>query len=146
MDTHKSKIFGAKINVDGTGKLAERSRPLPLYSLAHTPHPPPILHESWLESLFAERGVAMIEHIDFEGGRQRRRGPCPLRLTSSLHSTTARNRPHLTSTLTDGFLEGKLSVSVKHPYLRTPSAFSAVIQLYARSSQLSTVARFFARK
>ncbi|GMK56786.1 hypothetical protein CspeluHIS016_0306260 [Cutaneotrichosporon spelunceum] len=76
MDTDKIKIFGARVRVDGTGKLAELERAerdkmkekVDLIA-AHgiTCFVNRQLIYNYPESLLAERGIMSIEHADFEG-------------------------------------------------------------------------------
>ena len=89
MDTDKIKIFGARVKVDGTGKLAELERAEKVR--AQSVRPPDIVQEkmkakvqrikahgincfvnrqlvyNYPESLFAAEGIMCIEHADFEG-------------------------------------------------------------------------------
>ena len=94
MDTDKIKIFGARVKVDGTGKLAEleraeRESPVsrcinPSYSCrvpqekmkakvdAIAAHGINVfvnrqLIYNYPESLLSEKGILVIEHADFEG-------------------------------------------------------------------------------
>jgi T-complex protein 1 subunit beta len=95
MDTDKIKIFGARVKVDGTGKLAELERaervslldlPLPtvleFYKLKQDKMKAKVdaiashginvfvnrqLIYNYPESLLAEKGILTIEHADFEG-------------------------------------------------------------------------------
>jgi T-complex protein 1 subunit beta len=96
MDTDKIKIFGARVKVDSTGKLAELER-AERVSRATDIRPPPLnlrclafqekmkakveaiaahginvfvnrqLIYNYPESLLAEKGILTIEHADFEG-------------------------------------------------------------------------------
>lgn len=93
MDTDKIKIFGARVKVDGTGKLAEleraeKVRPLPIEVdvMIHFTYQEKMkakveaiaahgitcfvnrqLIYNYPESLLAEKGIMVIEHADFEG-------------------------------------------------------------------------------
>jgi T-complex protein 1 subunit beta len=87
MDTDKVKVFGARVRVDATGKLAELER-------AEKVSPSPSIVDSkekmkakvekikahgvncfvnrqliynWPEQLFADAGIMSIEHADFDG-------------------------------------------------------------------------------
>ncbi|CAG8593396.1 19924_t:CDS:10, partial [Racocetra persica] len=57
MDTDKIKIFGARVRVDATGKLAELERAERVW----------ISHLKNYEQLFADSGIMSIEHADFDG-------------------------------------------------------------------------------
>ncbi|KAI0751976.1 hypothetical protein BC629DRAFT_1598832 [Irpex lacteus] len=68
MDTDKIKVFGARLKVDGTGKLAELERAertllLPTDKCFVNRQ----LIYNYPESLLAEKGILTIEHADFEG-------------------------------------------------------------------------------
>ncbi|KAJ3751780.1 chaperonin Cpn60/TCP-1 family [Lentinula raphanica] len=78
MDTDKIKIFGAQVKVDGTGKLAELERAERVGKNkakvdAIASHGINCFVNRWQlvynypESLFAEKGIMVIEHADFEG-------------------------------------------------------------------------------
>ncbi|KAG8931242.1 T-complex protein 1 subunit beta [Tulasnella sp. 419] len=76
MDTDKIKIFGARVKVDGTGKLAELERAerdkMKAKVAAIAAHGVNCfvnrqLIYNYPESLFAEHGIMSIEHADFEG-------------------------------------------------------------------------------
>jgi T-complex protein 1 subunit beta len=76
MDTDKIKIFGARMKVDGTGKLAELERAEREKMRAKVDkiaaHGVNVfvnrqLIYNYPESLLAERGIMVIEHADFEG-------------------------------------------------------------------------------
>ncbi|WVQ94255.1 T-complex protein 1 subunit beta [Kwoniella sp. CBS 9459] len=76
MDTDKIKIFGARVRVDGTGKLAELERAekekmkAKVQSIAShgiTCFVNRQLIYNYPESLLAESGIMSIEHADFEG-------------------------------------------------------------------------------
>ncbi|BEI92028.1 uncharacterized protein CcaverHIS019_0408480 [Cutaneotrichosporon cavernicola] len=76
MDTDKIKIFGARVRVDGTGKLAELERAerdkmkAKVQSIAAhgiTCFVNRQLIYNYPESLLAEQGIMSIEHADFEG-------------------------------------------------------------------------------
>jgi T-complex protein 1 subunit beta len=92
MDTDKIKIFGARVKVDGTGKLAELERAEKVRPTSHRRvarrRPPQEkmkakvakikahgincfvnrqLVYNYPESLFAAEGIMCIEHADFEG-------------------------------------------------------------------------------
>lgn len=76
MDTDKIKIFGARVRVDGTGKLAELERAerekmkdKVKMIAAHgiTCFVNRQLIYNYPESLLAEQGIMAIEHADFEG-------------------------------------------------------------------------------
>ncbi|KAJ3816788.1 chaperonin Cpn60/TCP-1 family [Lentinula raphanica] len=56
MDTDKIKIFGAQVKVNGTGKLAELERAERVGGINCFVN----------QSLFAEKGIMVIEHADFE--------------------------------------------------------------------------------
>jgi len=76
MDTDKIKIFGARVKVDGTGKLAELERAerekMKAKVAAIAAHGINCfvnrqLIYNYPESLLAEHGILSIEHADFEG-------------------------------------------------------------------------------
>ncbi|EIN13210.1 hypothetical protein PUNSTDRAFT_48271 [Punctularia strigosozonata HHB-11173 SS5] len=76
MDTDKIKIFGARVKVDGTGKLAELERAekekMKAKVEAIAAHGINVfvnrqLIYNYPESLLAEKGILTIEHADFEG-------------------------------------------------------------------------------
>ncbi|KAF7965769.1 hypothetical protein HWV62_41960, partial [Athelia sp. TMB] len=76
MDTDKIKIFGARVKVDGTGKLAELERAekekMKAKVEAIASHGINCfvnrqLIYNYPESLLAEKGIMVIEHADFEG-------------------------------------------------------------------------------
>ncbi|KAJ8508426.1 hypothetical protein ONZ45_g9295 [Pleurotus djamor] len=72
MDTDKIKIFGARVKVDGTGKLAELERAEKAKVDAIASHGINVfinrqLIYNYPESLLAEKGIMVIEHADFEG-------------------------------------------------------------------------------
>ncbi|CAG7849675.1 Probable T-complex protein 1 subunit beta Short=TCP-1-beta; AltName: Full=CCT-beta [Serendipita indica DSM 11827] len=76
MDTDKIKVFGARVKVDGTGKLAELERAekdkMKAKVAAIAAHGINVfvnrqLVYNYPESLFAEAGIMCIEHADFEG-------------------------------------------------------------------------------
>lgn len=76
MDTDKIKIFGARVKVDGTGKLAELERAerekMKAKVAAIASHGINCfvnrqLIYNYPESLLAEHGIMSIEHADFEG-------------------------------------------------------------------------------
>lgn len=76
MDTDKIKIFGARVKVDGTGKLAELERAekekMKAKVDAIASHGINVfvnrqLIYNYPESLLAEKGILTIEHADFEG-------------------------------------------------------------------------------
>jgi len=76
MDTDKIKIFGARVKVDGTGKLAELERAEKekmkakvdaIASHGITCFLNRQLVYNYPESLLSERGIMCIEHADFEG-------------------------------------------------------------------------------
>ncbi|KAG9016998.1 T-complex protein 1 subunit beta [Tulasnella sp. JGI-2019a] len=76
MDTDKIKIFGARVKVDGTGKLAELERAerekMKAKVAAIAAHGINCfvnrqLIYNYPESLLAEHGIMSIEHADFEG-------------------------------------------------------------------------------
>lgn len=97
MDTDKIKIFGARVKVDGTGKLAELERAERVInsfqsSNDSSSYSSPVLNQekmkakvdsiashginvfvnrqliyNYPESLLAEKGILTIEHADFEG-------------------------------------------------------------------------------
>ncbi|WVR03171.1 T-complex protein 1, beta subunit [Kwoniella sp. DSM 27419] len=76
MDTDKIKIFGARVRVDGTGKLAELERAEKEKMKAKvdaiaahgiTCFVNRQLIYNYPESLLAEQGILSIEHADFEG-------------------------------------------------------------------------------
>lgn len=76
MDTDKIKIFGARVRVDATGKLAELERAerdkmkakvekIKAHGINCFVNRQLIYN--WPEQLLADAGVASIEHADFEG-------------------------------------------------------------------------------
>ncbi|CAG8433099.1 7770_t:CDS:10 [Ambispora gerdemannii] len=76
MDTDKIKIFGARVRVDSTGKLAELERAerdkmkekverIKAHGINCFVNRQLIYN--WPESLFAEAGIVSIEHADFDG-------------------------------------------------------------------------------
>ncbi|KAJ3112267.1 T-complex protein 1 subunit beta [Phlyctochytrium bullatum] len=76
MDTDKIKIFGARVRVDATGKLAELERAerdkmkakvekIKAHGINCFVNRQLIYN--WPEQLFADSGIAAIEHADFEG-------------------------------------------------------------------------------
>ncbi|QRW15959.1 TCP-1/cpn60 chaperonin family (T-complex protein 1) [Rhizoctonia solani] len=76
MDTDKIKIFGARVKVDGTGKLAELERAerdkMKAKVQAIAAHGINVfvnrqLIYNYPESLLTEAGIMVIEHADFEG-------------------------------------------------------------------------------
>ncbi|KAI9448406.1 chaperonin Cpn60/TCP-1 family [Lactarius indigo] len=76
MDTDKIKIFGARMKVDSTGKLAELERAerekMKAKVEAIASHGINVfvnrqLIYNYPESIFAEKGIMSIEHADFEG-------------------------------------------------------------------------------
>lgn len=93
MDTDKIKIFGARVKVDGTGKLAEleRAEKVSIILRMQIGSADTLLKEkmkakveaiaahgincfvnrqliyNYPESLLAEKGIMVIEHADFEG-------------------------------------------------------------------------------
>lgn len=76
MDTDKIKIFGARVKVDSTGKLAELERAEKDKMKAKVErirtHGINVfvnrqLIYNWPEQLFADVGIASIEHADFDG-------------------------------------------------------------------------------
>ena len=76
MDTDKIKIFGARVRVDATGKLAEleRAEKEKMKAKVEKIKAHGIncfvnrqLIYNWPEQLFAEAGIMAIEHADFEG-------------------------------------------------------------------------------
>ncbi|KAG8814830.1 T-complex protein 1 subunit beta [Serendipita sp. 401] len=76
MDTDKIKVFGARVKVDGTGKLADLERAekdkMKAKVAAIAAHGINVfvnrqLVYNYPESLFAEAGIMCIEHADFEG-------------------------------------------------------------------------------
>ncbi|KAG9103233.1 T-complex protein 1 subunit beta, partial [Ceratobasidium sp. 370] len=76
MDTDKIKIFGARVKVDGTGKLAELERAerdkMKSKVQAIAAHGINVfvnrqLIYNYPESLLTEAGIMVIEHADFEG-------------------------------------------------------------------------------
>ena len=76
MDTDKIKIFGARVRVDGTGKLAELERAEKEKMKAKVAqiaaHGVNVfvnrqLVYNYPEQLLAEAGIMVIEHADFEG-------------------------------------------------------------------------------
>ncbi|KAL7420246.1 T-complex protein 1 subunit beta [Cryptotrichosporon argae] len=76
MDTDKIKIFGARVRVDGTGKLAEleraekekmKAKVAAIASHGITCFVNRQLIYNYPESLLSEAGIMAIEHADFEG-------------------------------------------------------------------------------
>ncbi|KAI8062380.1 T-complex protein 1 subunit beta [Gongronella butleri] len=76
MDTDKIKIFGARVRVDSTGKLAELERAErdkmkekveKIKSHGINCFVNRQLIYNWPEQLFADAGITSIEHADFEG-------------------------------------------------------------------------------
>ncbi|KAF8979102.1 T-complex protein 1 subunit beta [Entomortierella lignicola] len=76
MDTDKIKIFGARIRVEGTGKLEEleraerekmRAKVEKIKDHGITCFVNRQLIYNWPEQLFADAGVMSIEHADFDG-------------------------------------------------------------------------------
>ncbi|KAJ3180348.1 T-complex protein 1 subunit beta [Gaertneriomyces sp. JEL0708] len=76
MDTDKIKIFGARVRVDATGKLAEleraerdkmREKVEKIKAHGINCFVNRQLIYNWPESLFAEAGIMAIEHADFDG-------------------------------------------------------------------------------
>ncbi|EED18563.1 t-complex protein 1, beta subunit, putative [Talaromyces stipitatus ATCC 10500] len=76
MDTDKIKIFGARVKVDSTGKLAElekaerekmRQKVEKIKSHGINCFVNRQLIYNWPEQLFSEAGIASIEHADFDG-------------------------------------------------------------------------------
>ncbi|KAK4056486.1 T-complex protein 1 subunit beta [Microbotryomycetes sp. JL221] len=76
MDTDKIKIFGARVKVDSTGKLAEleraerekmKAKVSKIKSHGVNCFVNRQLIYNYPESLFAEAGIGSIEHADFEG-------------------------------------------------------------------------------
>ncbi|GEM12800.1 T-complex protein 1 subunit beta [Rhodotorula toruloides] len=76
MDTDKIKIFGARVKVDSTGKLAEleraerekmKAKVAKIKASGVTCFVNRQLIYNYPESLFAEAGIMSIEHADFEG-------------------------------------------------------------------------------
>ncbi|GAA94814.1 uncharacterized protein L969DRAFT_54917 [Mixia osmundae IAM 14324] len=76
MDTDKIKIFGARVRVDGTGKLAEleraerekmKAKVAKIKAHGITCFVNRQLVYNYPESLFAAEGIMCIEHADFEG-------------------------------------------------------------------------------
>ena len=76
MDTDKIKVFGARVKVDSTGKLAELERAerekMKAKVEAIAAHGINCfvnrqLIYNYPESLLAEKGILVIEHADFEG-------------------------------------------------------------------------------
>ncbi|KIY44232.1 t-complex protein 1 subunit beta-like protein, partial [Fistulina hepatica ATCC 64428] len=76
MDTDKIKIFGARVKVDGTGKLAEleraerekmKAKVEAIATHGITCFVNRQLIYNYPESLLAEKGIMVIEHADFEG-------------------------------------------------------------------------------
>ncbi|RUS17694.1 T-complex protein 1 subunit beta [Endogone sp. FLAS-F59071] len=76
MDTDKIKVFGARVRVDATGKLAELERAekdkmkakvekIKLHNINCFVNRQLIYN--WPEQLFADAGVMSIEHADFDG-------------------------------------------------------------------------------
>jgi len=76
MDTDKVKIFGARVKVDSTGKLAElekaerekmKSKVEKIKSLGINCFVNRQLIYNWPEQLFSDAGISSIEHADFDG-------------------------------------------------------------------------------
>lgn len=76
MDTDKIKIFGARVRVDSTGKLAEleraerdkmKAKVEKIKSHGINCFVNRQLIYNWPEQLMADAGIASIEHADFEG-------------------------------------------------------------------------------
>jgi len=76
MDTDKIKIFGARIRVEGTGKLEEleraerekmRAKVEKIKDHGITCFVNRQLIYNWPEQLFADAGIMSIEHADFDG-------------------------------------------------------------------------------
>jgi T-complex protein 1 subunit beta len=76
MDTDKIKIFGARLKVDSTGKLAEleraerdkmKAKVERIKSHGINVFVNRQLIYNWPEQLFADAGIASIEHADFDG-------------------------------------------------------------------------------
>ncbi|KAL5040626.1 T-complex protein 1 subunit beta, partial [Batrachochytrium dendrobatidis] len=82
MDTDKIKIFGARVRVDATGKLAELERAERVCRTDDVSTEAKVdkikahgincfvnrqLIYNWPEQLFADSGIAAIEHADFDG-------------------------------------------------------------------------------
>lgn len=76
MDTDKIKIFGARLKVDSTGKLAEleraerdkmRAKVERIKAHGINVFVNRQLIYNWPEQLFADAGIASIEHADFDG-------------------------------------------------------------------------------
>lgn len=76
MDTDKIKIFGARIRVEGTGKLEEleraerekmRAKVEKIKEHGITCFVNRQLIYNWPEQLFADAGIMSIEHADFDG-------------------------------------------------------------------------------
>lgn len=76
MDTDKIKIFGARVRVDGTGKLAEleraekdkmKAKVQAIAAHGITCFVNRQLIYNYPENLLAEQGIMSIEHADFEG-------------------------------------------------------------------------------
>ena len=87
MDTDKVKVFGARVRVDATGKLAELERAekvTPTRNIADSKEKMKAKVEkikahgvncfvnrqliyNWPEQLFADAGIMSIEHADFDG-------------------------------------------------------------------------------
>lgn len=76
MDTDKIKIFGARVKVDSTGKLAEleraerekmKAKVAKIKAHGVTCFVNRQLIYNYPESLLAEAGIMSIEHADFEG-------------------------------------------------------------------------------
>ena len=76
MDTDKIKIFGARVRVDATGKLAELERAerdkmkekvekIKAHGINCFVNRQLIYN--WPEQLFADSGIMAIEHADFDG-------------------------------------------------------------------------------
>ncbi|KAF4309613.1 Chaperonin TCP-1 conserved site [Botryosphaeria dothidea] len=76
MDTDKIKIFGARVKVDGTGKLAElekaerekmKAKVDKIKAHGINCFVNRQLIYNWPEQLFADAGICSIEHADFDG-------------------------------------------------------------------------------
>jgi T-complex protein 1 subunit beta len=76
MDTDKVKVFGARVRVDATGKLAELERAEKEKMKAKVEKIKAHgvncfvnrqLIYNWPEQLFADAGIMSIEHADFDG-------------------------------------------------------------------------------
>lgn len=76
MDTDKIKIFGARIRVEGTGKLEEleraerekmKAKVEKIKDHGITCFVNRQLIYNWPEQLFADAGIMSIEHADFDG-------------------------------------------------------------------------------